>query len=60
MNIIIAVLSLKHYTDGFVLSHHVEPIEVATIDRGFSSSDHNSVKVKIKLTYPKNNISIDR
>ncbi|HEB30381.1 MAG TPA: hypothetical protein ENI15_05835 [Spirochaetes bacterium] len=53
----------ENYTtiiDGFVMSPNVELIGVKTINREFSSSDHNPVQVKIKLTHPENNIPIDR
>ena len=42
----------ENYTtiiDGFILSPNVKMLEVKTINREFASSDHNPVRLKIKL-----------
>ena len=39
--------------DGFILSPNVELISVNTLDEGFEYSDHNPVKIQVKLTSEK-------
>lgn len=40
----------QHYViDGFILSPNVELVSVETLDLGFENSDHNPVKLAIKL-----------
>ncbi len=36
--------------DGFILSPNVELVSVKTLDEGFAYSDHNPVKLQVKLT----------
>ena len=36
--------------DGFILSPNVELVSVKTLDEGFEYSDHNPVKLQVKLT----------
>lgn len=36
--------------DGFILSPNVELLSVNTLDEGFTYSDHNPVKIQVKLT----------
>ena len=40
----------QHYViDGFILSPNVELIEVECMDLGFENSDHNPVRISVKL-----------
>lgn len=39
--------------DGFILSPNVELVSVKTLDEGFTYSDHNPVKLQVKLTSEK-------
>ncbi len=39
--------------DGFILSPNVELVSVKTLDEGFEYSDHNPVKLQVKLTSEK-------
>ncbi len=39
--------------DGFILSPNVELVSVKTLDEGFEYSDHNPVKLQVKLTSAK-------
>ena len=39
--------------DGFILSPNVELVSVKTLDEGFEYSDHNPVKLQVKLTAAK-------
>ena len=39
--------------DGFILSPNVELVSVKTLDEGFEYSDHNPVKIQVKLTSAK-------
>ncbi len=44
----------QHYViDGFILSPNVELVSVKTLDEGFTYSDHNPVKLQVKLTAEK-------
>lgn len=44
----------QHYViDGFILSPNVELVSVNTLDEGFTYSDHNPVKLQVKLSSEK-------
>ena len=44
----------QHYViDGFILSPNVELVSVRTLDEGFTYSDHNPVKLQVRLTSEK-------
>ena len=44
----------QHYViDGFILSPNVELVAVNTLDEGFTYSDHNPVKLQVKLSSEK-------
>ena len=44
----------QHYViDGFILSPNVELVSVKTLDEGFTYSDHNPVKLQVRLTSEK-------
>lgn len=40
---------MDYTIDGFIVSPNVEVTSVETLDAGFAYSDHNPVKLQVKL-----------